>query len=75
MTSTISNEQISELAFYIYLREHCPDGQANEHWMEAEQLLHEEHQIHKDVKREENEGGIVDEPSDELIHTLQEVDV
>ncbi len=36
---SISEDSIRELAYYIWLEEGCPEGQAARHWLQAEQEL------------------------------------
>jgi hypothetical protein len=37
----LSLEEVTKLAYFIYMEEGCPQGREKEHWLEAERRLQE----------------------------------
>jgi hypothetical protein len=59
---TDRNDRIREFAYFLWLEEGCPEGQAERHWSAAEALL-----ASGEVERKEIEG----EPPGDPVHDSQ----
>jgi hypothetical protein len=60
LTTPDRNDQIREIAYFLWLDEGCPDGEAERHWTSAESLLESE-----PLERKRIEGEPPGEPLDE----------
>jgi hypothetical protein len=45
----ITDEQIRELAYYIWQKEGCPEGKATEHYFRAKQMLEAEESMAQNI--------------------------
>ena len=57
-TTTDRNDRIREIAYFLWLKEGCPDGAAERHWLAAETLLDSE-----PLERKRIEGEPPGEPA------------
>jgi Protein of unknown function (DUF2934) len=60
------NDRIREIAYFLWLDEGCPDGEAERHWSAAEAMLESE-----PVERKRVEGEPPGEPLREVPTTLK----
>jgi hypothetical protein len=56
-TMTDRNDRIREIAYFLWLEEGCPEGEAERHWLTAETLVESE-----PLERKRIEGGPPGEP-------------
>ena len=54
------NDRIREIAYFLWLEEGCPEGEAERHWLAAETLLESD-----PVERKRMEGEPPGEPAGE----------
>jgi hypothetical protein len=57
---TDHNDRIRELAYFLWLEEGCPEGEAERHWLAAETLIES-----GPVDRKRTEGEPPGEPSED----------
>jgi hypothetical protein len=51
------DQQIREIAYFLWLEEGCPEGRADQHWAAAEALLNAQDAEPEQGAEPENEGG------------------